>query len=42
MFVKCAIQGNADYIITRNMSDFKASPVNSITAEEFVVLEQFV
>ena len=34
--IQCAKRIKADYIITRNTDDFKASPVNNMTAEEFV------
>ncbi|GHU52401.1 hypothetical protein FACS1894200_12960 [Spirochaetia bacterium] len=32
----CAMKWNADYIITRNIDDFTASPVPAITPEEFL------
>lgn len=41
VIMQCANRVNADYIITRNMGDFKKSPVKSITAEEFVSFQQF-
>ena len=34
--VQCALAYEADYIITRNLEDFKDSPVTAITADEYV------
>jgi len=34
--VECASEINADYIITRNISDFKDSPVPAILPEDFL------
>ncbi len=33
---KCAAEINADYIITRNISDFKSSKVKAVTPEQFL------
>ncbi|MEZ3424593.1 MAG: PIN domain-containing protein [Lachnospiraceae bacterium] len=33
---KCAAEVNADYIITRNISDFKSSKVKAVTPEQFL------
>jgi len=34
--VECAVSYAADYIITRNLSDFTESPVKAITPEEYL------
>ena len=34
--VECAREVNADYIVTRNVSDFSASPVSAIVPEDFL------
>ena len=34
--VSCALSGNADLIITRNLADFAASPVPVLTPEQFL------
>lgn len=36
VIIQCASRIKADYIITRNTNDFKASMVESMTAEKFV------
>lgn len=33
---KCATEVNADYIITRNINDFKNSKVKAVTPEQFL------
>ena len=35
---ECAVECNADYIITRNIKDFALSSVPPITAEDFLKL----
>ena len=34
--VECAILVNADYIVTRNIADFSASPIPAILPEDFL------
>ena len=34
--VECAMKVNADYIVTRNISDFSASPIPAILPENFL------
>ena len=34
--VECAREVKADYIITRNTSDFQASPIQAILPEDFL------
>lgn len=36
--MECAVECNADYIITRNIKDFAQSSVPPITAEDFIKL----
>ncbi|GAB4256153.1 MAG: PIN domain nuclease [Deferrisomatales bacterium] len=36
----CAVRSGSNFIITRNISDFKGSPVQAVTPEEFLANEE--
>lgn len=38
--VECAATNRLDYIVTRNVKDFKASTVNSISPEDFIAMHK--
>ena len=40
MQIQCAIDESLDYIITRNIKDFKKSKVKAILPEDFLILWQ--